>query len=253
MKVVLLAGGFGTRLSEYTDIIPKPLVPVAGMPILWHIMKLYSSFGYNEFYIALGYKGEEIKKFFRDYQFFQNDIKISTKSGDVTMVTNKNEDWEINLIETGSESMTGGRLKRMTPYLDDDFMLTYGDGIADINIHELVKFHKKTNKIGTVTCVRPIPRFGNVEIKDDIAVSFEEKNKMKTGWVNGGFFIFKKEFLDLIDGDYTILEKEPLENLSSKGQLAAFKHEGFWQCMDTKRDKDFMDEYLSDERNTPWI
>lgn len=253
MKVVLLAGGFGTRLSEYTDIIPKPLVPVSGMPIIWHIMKLYSLYGYNEFYIALGYKGEEIKKFFRDYQFFQNDIKIITKSGGIDMITNKNEDWEINLIETGSNSMTGGRLKRMSPFIDDDFMVTYGDGVSDINLNNLVSFHKKHNKIGTVTCVRPMPKYGIVEIENDIAISFEEKNKMKTGWINGGFFVFKKEFLDLIDGDQTILERGPLETISSKKELAAYKHEGFWQCMDTKRDKDFLDEYLSDKKNAPWL
>lgn len=253
MKVVILAGGFGTRLSEYTDLIPKPLVPVSGMPIIWHIMKLYSFYGHRKFYIALGYKGEEIKKFFRDYQFFQNDIKILTKSSQVEMITNKNEDWEINLIETGAESMTGGRLKRMSPFIDDDFMLTYGDGIADININDLVNFHIDNNKIGTVTCVRPMPKYGIIEIEDNLAVSFEEKNKMKTGWINGGFFVFKKEFLDFIEDDNTVLERNPLEKISSMKELSAYKHEGFWQCMDTKRDKDFLDEYLSHKTNTPWI
>ena len=223
MKVVLLAGGFGTRLSEYTKTIPKTMIEVGGQPILIHIMTQYAKYGFKDFYIALGYKGEIIKKFFNK-KFF---------------------DWNINLIETGKNTMTGGRLKRLKKYVGKTtFMMTYGDGLSNVNLGKLLKFHKKNKKLVTLTAVRPPARFGALKLKGNNVSYFKEKSKLDEGWINGGFFVMEPEFLKLIKNDNTYLEREPLETVTRKKQLAAFKHEGFWQCMDTKRDKDNLDEIL---------
>ena len=223
MKVVLLAGGFGTRLSEYTKTIPKPMIEVGGQPMLVHIMKQYAKYGFKDFYIALGYKGETIKKFFNK-KFF---------------------DWNINLIETGKNTMTGGRLKRLKKYVGKKtFMMTYGDGLSNANLGKLLNFHKKNKKLVTLTAVRPPARFGALKLKGNNVSYFKEKPKLDEGWINGGFFVMEPEFLKLIKNDNTYLEREPLEAVTRRKQLAAFKHEGFWQCMDTKRDKDNLNKIL---------
>ena len=227
MKVILLAGGFGTRLPEYTKTIPKPMVSIAGKPMLLHIMKLYAKYGFKDFYIALGYKGKIIKKFFNK-KFF---------------------DWNINFVETGKNTMTGGRLKRLKKYIGKEtFMMTYGDGLSNINLKKLLKFHKKNKKLVTLTAVRPPARFGAIKLKGQQVSYFKEKSKLDEGWINGGFFVMEPEFLKLIKNDNTYLEREPLEKATKKRQLMAFKHEGFWQCMDTKRDKDKLNEILSSKK-----
>jgi len=223
MKVVLLAGGFGTRMSDYTKNIPKPMIKVAGKPVIVHIMKQYAKYGYKEFYIALGYKGEKIKKFFSK-KFF---------------------DWKIHLIETGKNTMTGGRLKKMKKYIGKEtFMLTYGDGLSNVNLEKLLKFHKKNNKLVTLTAVRPPARFGSLKLKGNSVNLFKEKSKTDENWINGGFFVVEPEFFKFIKNDNTILEQGPLENAAKKKQLMAFKHEGFWQCMDTRKDRDLLTKIL---------
>ena len=223
MKVVILAGGFGTRLSEYTNSIPKPMVKINGKPILIHIIDHYLKYGFDNFYIALGYKGNFIKKYFKK----------------------KKLNFKLNLIDTGLKTMTGGRLKRLKKKLGSDtFLLTYGDGISNINLKKLVKFHKKNKKLITLTAVRPPARFGAIKISGKKVITFKEKSKLDEGWINGGFFVVEPKFLNFIKGDATYLEREPLERASKKNQLLAFKHNGFWQCMDTKRDKDFLEKKL---------
>jgi len=223
MKVVILAGGFGTRLSEYTKTIPKPMVEIAGKPMLFHIMKHYASFGFKNFYIALGYKGKVIKEFFNK-KFF---------------------DWNIKLIETGKNTMTGGRLKRLKIHLKKEtFMMTYGDGLSNINLKKLLQFHKKNKKLVTLTSVRPPARFGVIKLAGNKVSYFKEKSKLDEGWINGGFFVMEPQFLNYIKNDNTYLEREPLEKLTRRKQLAAFRHDGFWQCMDTKRDKDKLEKIL---------
>ena len=230
MKVILLAGGFGTRLSEYTDAIPKPMVKIGDKPMLWHIMNLYSQYKYKNFVIALGYKGEIIKKYF----------------------SKKVEDWNINLVDTGQKTMTGGRVKRLQEIIGNETcMLTYGDGLADINIDSLLAFHKKHGKMVTVSAVRPPARFGAMKLEGDYVKSFKEKSQIDEGWINGGFFVLEPNFFNFIDGDDTYLEKEPLERAAQKNQLSAYRHEGFWQCMDTKRDRDNLEEIYS--KGAPWI
>ena len=227
MKVVLLAGGFGTRLSEYTRTIPKPMIDIDGKPILFHIMKFYAKHGFKNFYIALGYKGEIIKKFF-NRKFF---------------------DWNINFIETGKNTMTGGRLKRLKKYIrKETFMMTYGDGLSNVNLKKLLRFHKKNKKLVTLTAVRPTARFGALKLKGHHVSYFKEKSRLDEGWINGGFFVMEPEFLKFIKSDNTYLEREPLEQMTKKKQLAAFKYEGFWQCMDTKRDKDKLDKILKSKK-----
>ena len=231
MKVVILAGGFGTRLSEYTDTIPKPMVPVGGKPIIEHIMDIYSNHGHEDFYIALGYQGEKIKEHFK----------------------NSKKNWNINLIDTGSDTMTGGRLKRLQKYLSNEtFLLTYGDGISDININEKIKFHKKHKKTVTISAVRPPARFGSLSLNGSIVTNFKEKQQLGESWINGGFFVINPNFFDFIEGDETVLEKEPLEQVTKLKEIHAFKHEGFWQCMDHKLDKDYL-EHLLIEKKAPWI
>ena len=224
MKVVILAGGFGTRLSEYTKTIPKPMVKVGGKPIIFQIMKLYAKYGFNDFYIALGYKGEIIKTFFKK-KFY---------------------DWNVTLVDTGKKTMTGGRLKKMKNLFtkNETFMMTYGDGLSNVNIKKLLNFHKKNKKLVTLTAVRPPARFGVIKLKGNFVNYFKEKSKMDEGWINGGFFVINAKFLNFIKNSQTFLEKEPLERATKQKQLAAFKHRGFWQCMDTKRDKDKLDEIL---------
>ena len=230
MKVVILAGGFGTRLPEYTDTIPKPMIKIGEQPILEHIMNSYSKFDFKEFIIALGYKGELIKEHFKSH---------------------KNK-WKVNLVDTGHNTMTGGRLKRLKEVIGNEtFMLTYGDGLSNINLKELLEFHKKNKKIVTVSAVRPPARFGFIKFKDDKVLSFKEKSKLDVGWINGGFFVMEPKFLDYIKGDSTYLEREPLEKIAKEGNMCAYKHAGFWQCMDTLRDKIVLEELIK-EGNHPW-
>jgi len=226
MKVVILAGGFGTRISEYTKTIPKPMIGINKKPIIVHIMEHYAKYGFTEFYIALGYKGSIIKRYFK----------------------NKIFKWNVNLIDTGLKTMTGGRLKRLKKLLGKEtFLMTYGDGLSDINLTELLKFHKRRKKLVTLTAVRPPARFGAIKLTGNNVKTFKEKDKMDEGWINGGFFVIEPEFLNLIKNDQTFLEREPLEKVSSQNQLVAFKHKGFWQCMDTKRDKDKLEEILKNK------
>ncbi len=227
MKVVLLAGGFGTRISEYTKTIPKPMIKINGKPLLLHIMHFYAKHGFKNFYIALGYKGEMIKKYFNK-NFF---------------------DWNINLIETGKNTMTGGRLKRLTKHIGNEtFLMTYGDGLSNVNLKSLIEFHKKNKKLVTLTAVRPPARFGALKLKGQYVSYFKEKSHLDEGWINGGFFVMEPEFLKFIKNDNTYLEREPLEIMTKKKQLMAFKHKGFWQCMDTKRDKDNLEKTLRNKK-----
>lgn len=252
MKVIVLAGGFGTRLSEYTDSIPKPMVSIGGKPILWHIMRSFSSFGHKDFYLALGYKAEVVKEYFLHYRSLNSDFTVDMNTGSVVPHQTENIDWNVTLVQTGIESMTGGRVKRMKKFIGNEtFMLTYGDGLSNVDIHELLKFHKSHGKMVTVTAVRPGARFGELEIKGDLVSSFQEKPQMAQGWINGGFFIFEPAFFELIDGDKTILERDPLEKAAIMGELVAFRHQGFWQCMDTKRDRDFLED-LWQSGDIPW-
>lgn len=254
MKVVILAGGYGTRLSEYTENMPKPMVEIGGKPIIFHIMMNYSKFGFNHFYIALGYKSEYIKNYFLNFKYINTDIKICMENNKVEVLKPSSLNWTISMINTGLNTMTGGRIKKLKSFISNEtFLLTYGDGISDININKLIEFHKSQKKLITVTAVRPMARFGELTIDDDNKVlSFKEKPQINQGWINGGFFVVEPEFLNLIEGDESILEKEPLERALSMGQLAAYKHEGFWQCMDTKRDKDYL-ETLWNSGVPPWV
>ena len=231
MKVVILAGGFGTRLSEYTDTIPKPMVPIGGKPIIEHIINIYSSYGHKEFFIALGYKGEVIKNYFNNF----------------------NKELKINLIYTGSDTMTGGRLKKLEKYLSSEtFLLTYGDGISDININKLIEFHNKHKKIVTISAVRPPARFGSLSLEGSNVLNFKEKKQLGDSWINGGFFVINPDFFKFLKGDTTVLEKEPLETVTRLKEIQAFKHEGFWQCMDHKLDKDYLEELVIEDK-APWI
>ena len=243
MKVVILAGGFGTRLSEYTETIPKPMVKIGGKPMLWHIMKIYAKFGYKDFNIALGYKAEVIKDYFLNYREINSDFTIDLGNGKLETHQSSNDDWKVTLVDTGINSMTGGRIKRMKNFIGNEtFLLTYGDGLANIDIDKLVSFHREHGKMVTVTAVHPGARFGELDLDGDAVLSFKEKPQLGQGWINGGFFVVEPEFLDLINDDSTILEKDPLENVAKLDQLRSFKHEDFWKCLDTKRDKDFLEE-----------
>ncbi len=252
MKVVILAGGFGTRLSEYTSIIPKPMVEVGGKPILWHIMNIYSSYGFNEFVIALGYKSEVIKEFFLNYYTLNSDFEVNLADGSISYINELNRNWKIKLIDTGLNSMTGGRVKRLSTIIgNESFLLTYGDAVADVNIKDLVEFHRKSGKKATITAVHPSARFGELELNEESEViSFQEKPQVNEGWINGGFFVFEPQIFDLISDDSTILEREPLESLANSNELVAFKHKGFWQCMDTARDHDHL-ESIWESGNVP--
>jgi glucose-1-phosphate cytidylyltransferase len=255
MKTVILCGGKGTRLSEETYARPKPMVLIGDQPILWHIMNSYSKFGHEDFICALGYMGEFIKDYFSRFYTLNNDFTINLKNGHLNYHSESHKNWNVSLVNTGVESMTGGRLFRLRDFLskEDTFMLTYGDGVSDVNISELFKFHKSHGKLATVTAVRPPARFGEMLFDGSQVTSFAEKPQTSTGWINGGFFVFNKKIFDYLDnGEQTILERAPLENLAKDGQLMAYKHEGFWQCMDTLRDKMYLNELLESGK-APWV
>lgn len=252
MKVVILAGGFGTRLSEYTETIPKPMVTVGGRPILWHIMRTYAHFGYKDFHLALGYKAEIVKEYFLHYRSLNADFTVDLATGDVLSHQTDNIDWRVTLVHTGLDSMTGGRVKRMQHYIGNEpFLLTYGDGVADINIDDLVSFHKSHGKMVTVSAVHPGARFGELDMEESQVSSFKEKPQIGQGWINGGYFVMEPAFFDLIQGDATVLEKHPLERAAEIGELMAYRHHGYWQCMDTKRDRDALEE-LWQSGSAPW-
>lgn len=253
MKVVLLAGGLGTRLAEETVARPKPMVEIGGHPILWHIMKNYSAFGFSDFLIALGYKGGVIKEYFLNYHAMRSEISVALKSGEVEYSKNESEDWRVRLVDTGLHTMTGGRLKRLEQGLraDGTFMLSYGDGVCDVDIAKLLAYHRAHGKKATVTAVRPTARFGAMQFDGQRVSEFLEKPQAGEGWVNGGFFVFEPEVFDYISDDTTVLERGPLERLAAEGQLMAFKHQGFWQCMDTLRDKTYLED-LWDSGNPLW-
>jgi len=253
MKVIILAGGYGTRLSEHTDIIPKPMVNIGGKPILWHIMKSYAHFGHKDFNLALGYKAEVIKEYFLNYRSLNSDFSVNLSNGEVNPHVIEDIDWRVTLINTGIDSMTGGRVKRMKSYINNEtFMLTYGDGVSNIDIDALLKFHKSHGKMVTISAVRPNARFGELQITENKVIAFEEKPQTSQGWINGGYFVIEPEFFELIEGDATILEREPLEKAAAAGELMAFHHDGFWQCMDTKRDHDYLEELWQGD-NAPWM
>lgn len=252
MRVVLLAGGFGSRLAEETAVKPKPLVEIGGIPIIEHIMNWYMSFGYNEFIICLGYKGSEIISYFKEYNLRNSTCVISEDGKIETLSTNK-KNWKITLAQTGTKTQTAGRLKKISKYLNtnEDFMMTYGDGLADINLNKLEKFHKNKKKLATVTAVRPLARFGAMELKSDNVINFMEKPKTESGWINGGFFVLSYDVLKYINNCMETWESGPIPRIVSKGQLSAFKHEGFWQPMDTLREKQILND-LWLKGNAPW-
>lgn len=253
MKVVILAGGFGTRLSEETVVKPKPMVEIGGKPILWHIMKIYSHYGYNEFIICLGYKGYMIKEYFANYFLHMADVTFDMANNHMEVHRQKAEPWKVTLVDTGQDTMTGGRIKRVQPYIGEEpFMATYGDGVSDVDISKLVKFHQSHGKIGTMTAVQPSGRFGSLDVNEEGRVnSFIEKPKGDNSWVNAGFFIFQPKVFNYIKGDSTVFEKEPLEDLSKQGELFSYKHSGFWKPMDTLREK-YELESLWSTGNAPW-
>lgn len=252
MKAVILAGGLGTRLSEETHLRPKPMVEIGGYPILWHIMKSYSAHGINEFIICCGYKGYMIKEYFANYFLHGADVTFDLKSGEQKIHKNCAEEWKITLVDTGKDSLTGGRLKRVKEYIgDEDFCFTYGDGVGDIDISASIDFHKKHGNLATLTAVRPPGRFGALDISDGVVNNFIEKPKGDGSFINGGFFVLNPKVIDLIEGDHTTWEAEPLENLAQSGELSAFEHNGFWQPMDTLRDKNKLEE-LWDSGEAPW-
>jgi glucose-1-phosphate cytidylyltransferase len=251
MKVILLAGGFGTRLSEYTEVIPKPMVPIGGKPILWHIMRTYSSFGHKDFFVALGYKAEVIKSYFLNYRSLNADFSVDLASGQVKPHQLDEVDWRVTLVHTGDQSMTGGRIKRLQKFIGNETcMLTYGDGVADIDLDALLDFHRSHGKLVTVSAVRPAARFGELEMDGSQVTSFKEKPQLHEGWINGGYFVVEPAFFDLIPGDETMLEREPLEAAAQMGQLMAYRHEGFWHCMDTKRDHELLESMWA--KGAPW-
>lgn len=253
MKAVILAGGLGSRISEETTVKPKPMIEIGGKPILWHIMKIYSHYGINEFIICCGYKGYVIKEYFANYFLHMSDVTFDMSDNRMEVHQNHAEPWKVTLVDTGEHSMTGGRLRRVREYLkgEDLFCFTYGDGVADIDIHALIEFHKSQGVDATLTATYPPGRFGALDIQSHKVRSFREKPKGDGGMVNGGFFVLSPKVIDLIDGDATTWEREPLEKLAASGQLAAFPHEGFWQPMDTLRDKMQLEE-LWQSGNAPW-
>lgn len=252
MKVVLLAGGLGTRISEESHLKPKPMIEVGGRPILWHIMKLYSHFGLNDFVVCCGYKSYVIKEYFANYFLHLSDVTFNLKENKMTVHTNSSEPWSVTLIDTGENTMTGGRIKRVRQYLgNEDFCMTYGDGVADLDISKLIAFHKKHGAMATVTATQPPGKFGALSLNGDLIKSFQEKPSGDGNWINGGFFVLNPKVLDLIEGDETIWEREPLETLANTSQLHAYFHKGFWQPMDTLRDKNYLESLWSAGR-APW-
>ncbi|MBI2437200.1 MAG: glucose-1-phosphate cytidylyltransferase [Lentisphaerae bacterium] len=252
MKTVVLAGGLGTRLAEETEFRPKPMVEIGSHPIIWHIMKRYAHFGFTEFFIALGYKGDLIKHFFMDYHFLRDNLTIHLSRGKIEKHAAAGDDWTVHLMDTGLETMTGGRVKRLEPWLKDSpFMVTYGDGLADVNLAELVHFHRSHGKIATITAVRPPSRFGGLIFDGDRIAEFSEKPQVGEGWINGGFMVFEPAVFNYLKDDHSVLEVNGLEKLALEGQLMAYKHERFWQCMDTIRDKRYL-EKLWQANQAPW-
>jgi glucose-1-phosphate cytidylyltransferase len=252
MKVVILAGGLGTRLSEETEVRPKPMVEIGERPILWHILKIYAHYGFKDFYLALGYKGEVIKRYFWDMANLSGSLTFLLGDGGVERHDEPLEDWQVHLIDTGVETQTGGRLQRLRPQIGEAaFMLTYGDGVSNVDLRELLRFHRSQGCIATVTAVRPPARFGGLILDGGRAVGFTEKPQIGEGWINGGFFVFEPQVFDYLDGDETNLEADVLPRLAADGQLAAYQHEGFWQCMDTLREKRLL-ETLWREGKQPW-
>ncbi|HWO93876.1 MAG TPA: glucose-1-phosphate cytidylyltransferase [Dehalococcoidia bacterium] len=252
MKVAILAGGLGSRLAEETEIRPKPMVEVGGKPILWHIMKHYAHFGFRDFAIALGYKGDYIKKYFVEYCSLASDLRVDLATGAIARCSAEPEQWSVELIDTGFGTATGGRIKRLGPHLGGQtFMLTWGDGVSDIDLCDLLAFHRYHGKLATVTAVRPPARFGRLDLEGDRVARFEEKPQLSEGWINGAFFVLEPEVLEYIDGDDTQWEREPLQRLADDGQLMAYRHESFWQCMDTIRDRKLLEE-LWQRGDAPW-
>jgi len=252
MKTIILCGGLGTRLGSETDLKPKPMVEIGNKPILWHIMKKYSNSGFNDFIIALGYRSEVIKNYFNNFKLYNDNFRINLENNEIEHLSNNSDNWNISLIETGKNSMTGGRILRLKDYVDNTFMVTYGDGLCNVDINELLKFHKSHGKIATLTTVRPPARFGGIKFDGNKVVDFKEKKQTDAGWINGGYFVFNKEVFDYIIDDNTVLEEFTLEKLVKNHQLMAFKHEGFWQCMDTKRDMEYLSELVNNKK-TPWL
>jgi len=252
MKAVILAGGFGTRISEESHLKPKPMIEIGGRPILWHVMKIYSSYGINDFIICLGYKAYVIKEFFADYFLHTSDVTFDLQENQMTIHNNYSEPWKVTLIDTGLNTMTGGRVKRVQKFVGDEpFMLTYGDGVADVDIKALLEFHEKHGKIATMTAIQPDMRFGVLDMDEQTITSFREKSKTDSSWINGGFMVLEPKIFDYIAGDSTVFEKEPLETVAGMGQLMAYKHLGFWQCMDTQRDKQLLEDLLEQDK-APW-
>jgi glucose-1-phosphate cytidylyltransferase len=252
MKVVILAGGMGTRISEETHLRPKPMIEIGAHPILWHIMKMYSAHAYNDFVICLGYKGYVIKEYFANYFLHMSDVTFDLRNNGMEIHNNSAEPWRVTLVDTGMETMTGGRIKRAAPYLGGEpFMMTYGDGVSNVNISEVVALHKSSQKLATVTVVQPSGRFGAIEMADNKVTSFKEKPVGDGGWINGGFFVLQPEVLDYIENDATIFEREPMDGLVRDGQLGAYAHSGFWQPMDTLRDKNTLEKAWA-EGKAPW-
>lgn len=254
MKVVILAGGFGTRISEESTIRPKPMVEIGEKPILWHIMKIYSYYGFNDFIVCCGYKQQMIKEWFANYYLYNSDVTFDfSKGGGMTVHNNVSEPWKVTLVDTGLNTMTGGRIKRIKPYVDNEaFMMTYGDGVSDVNLKELLKYHRQHKGIATITGVMMEQRYGMLDIDEYGKVQeFREKSEEDESLVNGGFMVLEPGVFDYIDGDQTFFEKEPLENLAKNGELYTYKHTGFWKCMDTQRDKDYLNQMWY-KGNAPW-
>lgn len=253
MKVVILAGGFGTRISEESYLRPKPMIEIGGNPILWHIMKIYSYYGHNDFIICCGYKGNMIKEYFANYYMYKSDITFDfTNENNMQIHSSVSEPWKVTLVDTGLETLTGGRIKRVQKYIGNEpFLLTYGDGVCDVNINKVIEFHKNHGKLATITAVRPEGKFGILDINEDKIESFREKSMDDTGFANGGFMVLQPEVIDYIKDDNTSFECEPIETIAKDGQLMAYKHYGFWQCMDTMRDKDKL-EAMWKSKKAPW-
>ena len=253
MKVAILAGGLGSRIQEETEVKPKPMVEIGGKPILWHIMKMYAHQGFRDFVVALGYKGDYVKRYMVEYASLEGDLTVGMRDGRVEAHGNGDrDDWSVALVDTGQTTNKGGRIKRLAPYLGGEtFMMTWGDGVSDIDLNSLLAFHRAHGKLATVTAVHPPARFGHIELDGDVVTEFSEKPQAREGWINGAFFVLEPQVLDYIDGDDTEWEKEPLERLAADGQLMAYRHEGFWQCMDTLRERKLL-EQLWDTGEAPW-
>jgi glucose-1-phosphate cytidylyltransferase len=252
MKAVILAGGLGTRISEETESKPKPMIEIGAKPLLWHVMKIYSAHGINEFVVCLGYRGYVIKEYFANYYLHMGDVTFDMKDNRMEVHQSGAEPWKVTLIDTGEETMTGGRLKRVLPYVDDEeFCFTYGDGVADLDIGELIRFHREHGRLATVTAVQPSGRFGALDIEGDVIRRYEEKPKGDGGWINGGFFVLSPEVASYVDGDSTVWEQQPLQRLAEDEQLAAYRHSGFWYAVDTVRDKRHLQE-LWESGSAPW-